>query len=160
MDSDSSDDRDGSSLDIIMNDTPSKAAIQRRNELVERVYRDSSLCLLMADATDYAFARFIDQVSETAKANRKAADSLTSWLLHRFGPNSPEGREVFTFQNGFSGNKALILRDPEPDAIEVALAEALKGQEFQSEAGKIAWSNGFREALRSCAITPLKDAEA
>ena len=87
-------------------------------------------------------ARHLDQVSETAKANEEVF----------------EAKAVPTYIDGPRwNNKTLILRDPEPDAIEIALAEALKGKEFQSEYGRIAWSNGFREALRH-AITKTGEA--
>lgn len=46
-----------------------------------------------------------------------AIDSLTSWLLHRFGPNSPEGREAMTCRH------ALTAAPDHPDDISTGQGE-------------------------------------
>lgn len=94
-------------------------------------------------------ARHLDQVSETAKKNAKLIYELRGRVLFT-------DDEIDLADKCEAENEARILPDPEPDAIEIALAEALKGKEFQSEYGRIAWSNGFREALRH-AITKTGD---
>ena len=107
---------------------PSKEAIAKRHELIDAEMREQPHLLLM-DATNRAFARFIDHVSETAKEATRVAGE------HRF--------DIATIC------AALILPDPEPDVLLIA-------QDAAYETGNRMWVKGddgkarqaFAEATR------------
>lgn len=46
---------------------------------------------------------FIPHLKAGIERRNQAIDSLTSWLLHRFGLDSPEGREAMTARTALSG---------------------------------------------------------
>ena len=130
-----------------MTDEPTKAAIERAARLITASYRDAGFtnftfdpCRDNAGPTEKALARYIDQVSETAKY-------VTGTLHAAYGDVVAEDAESL---------RKFILPDPEPDV----LAELL-GSDFElTWAGHEASADDLRTELakRGYAITKTGEA--
>ncbi len=148
-----------------MNDTPSKAAIERRKELT----RDAMTALRLdyEHAIEHAFARHLDQVSEAAKYGQ----AFIEQALASFVFDEPTADLAYKAEEGLRG---LILPDPEPDVLaelktafdqharDIAPSHSLgmRSHTETRESAMLRLNERIIETLRGYAITPLKDAEA